>query len=83
MRTTRTWSISLPPRLEKEAEKAAKEENRTKSELSREALRRYLEGRRFRKLQSYGAKRTQELGITTEEDVYRLVHQYRDQRQKS
>jgi len=52
LRATRTWSISLPPRLEKEAEKAAKEENRTKSELIREALRRYLEGRRFRELQS-------------------------------
>ncbi len=83
LRTTITWSISLPPRLGKEAEKAAKEENRTKSELIREALRRYLEGRRFRKLQSYGAKRARELGITTEEDVDRLVHQYRGQRQKS
>ena len=83
LRTTITWSISLPPRLGKEAEKAAKEENRTKSELIREALRRYLEGRRFRKLQSYGAKRARELGITTEEYVVRLVHQYRGQRQKS
>jgi len=32
-------SVSAPPKLVKEAEKAAKEENRTKSELIREALR--------------------------------------------
>ena len=79
MRTTKTWSISLPPKLEKEAERAAREENRTKSELMREALRRYLEGRRFRKLQAYGAKRAGELGIVSEDDVDRLVHEYRRQ----
>ncbi len=79
MRTTKTWSISLPPKLEKEAERAAREENRTKSELIREALRRYLEARRFRKLQAYGAKMARELGIVSEEDVDRLVHEYRHQ----
>jgi CopG family transcriptional regulator/antitoxin EndoAI len=65
--------------LEREAERAAREENRTKSELIREALRRYLEGRRLRKLQAYGAKRAEELGIVGEEDVDRLVHEYRRQ----
>lgn len=79
MRTTKTWSISLPPKLEKEAERAAKEENRTKSELIREALRRYLAGRRFRKLQAYGAKRAREVGVVSEADVERLVHEYRRQ----
>lgn len=79
MRTTKTWSISLPPKLEKEAERAAREENRTKSELIREALRRYLEGRRFRKLQAYGAQRAGDLGIVSEDDVDRLVHEYRRQ----
>jgi CopG family transcriptional regulator/antitoxin EndoAI len=83
VRTTKTWSISLPPKLEKEAEKAAKEEHRTKSELIREALRRYLEGRQLRKLQAYGAKRARELGIVSEDDVDRLVHEYRSERGKS
>jgi len=43
MRTTKTWTISLPPKLGREAERTAREENRTKSELVREALRMYLE----------------------------------------
>jgi Arc/MetJ-type ribon-helix-helix transcriptional regulator len=41
MRTTRTISISLPPKQLKAAEHLAKKENRTMSELVREALRRY------------------------------------------
>jgi CopG family transcriptional regulator/antitoxin EndoAI len=79
LRATKTWSISLPAKLEKEAEKAAKEEKRTKSELIREALRRYLDVRQFRKLQSYGAKKARELGVTSDQDVDRLVHEYRDE----
>ena len=77
MRTTQTWTVSLPPRLIKEAERVAKEENRTKSELVREALRMYIEERRWRKLQRQTAIKAQALGIKTEEDVDRLVHSVR------
>lgn len=42
MRTTRTWTISLPPALSDQADDLAKAEQRTKSELVREALRVYL-----------------------------------------
>lgn len=45
MRTTRTVSISLPPRQLRETEKLARLENRTMSELVREALRRYQQQR--------------------------------------
>jgi hypothetical protein len=41
MRTTKTISISLPPKQLRAAERIAKRENRTMSELVREALRRY------------------------------------------
>ena len=41
MRTTRTVSISLSPAQLKDVERLAKNENRTMSELVREALRRY------------------------------------------
>jgi len=77
MRTTKTWTISLPPRLVREAERMAREENRTKSELVREALRLYMEERRWRKLQQKTARQAQALGIRTEEDVDRLVHELR------
>ena len=77
MRTTRTWTISLPPALGKEAERTAREESRTKSELVREALRMYLEERRWRKIQQKTALQSQALGIRTEEDVDRLARAIR------
>lgn len=43
MRTTKTVSISLPPAQLRKAERIARRENRTMSELVREALRRYEE----------------------------------------
>lgn len=41
MRTTKVYSITMPPDMAKQAERLAKKENRTMSELMREALRRY------------------------------------------
>lgn len=41
MRTTKSVTISLPPAQLKTAERLAKKQNRTMSELFREALRRY------------------------------------------
>ncbi len=46
MRVTRTWTISLPPEMSRLAQAVAAEEHRTKSELVREALRRYFGARR-------------------------------------
>jgi CopG family transcriptional regulator/antitoxin EndoAI len=73
VRTTRTWTVSLPPNLVREAERTAKEENRTRSELVREALRVYIEERRWRKLQRDTAARAAVLGLRSEDDVERLV----------
>jgi CopG family transcriptional regulator / antitoxin EndoAI len=43
MRTTKTISVSLPPSQFKEMERIAKKENRTMSDLLREAFRRYVQ----------------------------------------
>jgi metal-responsive CopG/Arc/MetJ family transcriptional regulator len=45
MRTTDTMTISLPAAMAKQMEKVRKEENRTRSELLREAWRQYFESR--------------------------------------
>ena len=76
MRTTRVLSLSLPPDLVREAERIAKQEGRTKSELFREALRRYVEERRWRGLQRYGAGRARRVGMT-QGDVDRAVQEFR------
>jgi len=76
MRTTRILSLSLPPDLIREVERVAKQEGRTKSELFREALRRYVEERRWRGLQRSGSSRARRLG-KTEAGVERAVQEFR------
>ena len=49
MSTRKLMTISLPPPLLRQAEAVAREENRTKSELLREALRLYVETREARR----------------------------------
>ena len=49
MGTRKLITISVPPPLLKRAEQIAREENRTKSELLREALRFYIDAREVRK----------------------------------
>jgi metal-responsive CopG/Arc/MetJ family transcriptional regulator len=50
MGTRKLITISLPPPLVKKAEELAREENRTKSELLREALRFYVATKDVRKV---------------------------------
>lgn len=76
MRTTKILSLSLPPELLREAERVAKKEGRTKSELFREALRRYIQERRWEELRGYGAQRVRKLGVK-ETAVERMIEAYR------
>lgn len=76
MRTTKTLSITLPPEMLSRAEKLARRENRTMSELIREALRYYEQQRWWAETNAYGRTRARQLGIK-EGDVERLVHEGR------
>ena len=80
MRTTKILSLSLPPDLLRAAERIAKREGRTKSELFREALRHYISDERWRRLREYGAEQSQRLGVR-QSDVERLIHEYRREQQ--
>lgn len=70
-------NISMPEELFKEAERLTREENRTRSELYREAIRQYIETRNWQKLQRETAERARKLGITSEEDVERIIGEVR------
>lgn len=76
MRSTKILSLSLSPTLLREAEKVAKQERRTKSELFREALRRYIQERDWAQLQQYGAGQSKRLNIK-ESDIRALISEYR------
>jgi len=77
LRLTKLISISIMPDFLREVEKVAKEENRTKSELIREALRRYIEDREWEKLTHYARIKSAETGMKTEEDIQRVVDEFR------
>lgn len=51
-RSTATFSISLPPKMAAELERVRKSEHRTRSELVREALRRYISDAEVRGLKT-------------------------------
>ena len=74
MRNSRVVTISLPPRLFARIMKTAHAKGMTRSELVREALRRYeAEDQEWQALFDYGRRKAQGAGIRTEEDVERLI----------
>lgn len=60
------------------AEKLAKKENRTMSELVREALRHYEQQRWWAETNAYGRSRAEAMGIK-QEDVDRVIHEARQE----
>ena len=73
-RVSKTTTISLPPRLFREALSMAQVKGMTTSELFREAFRRYQrEERTWRALRLYGRRQAEKAGIRTAADVERLI----------
>ena len=72
-RSTIQWTISIPPLLSRAALKTAKAEYRTRSELVREALRRYLENRTVDRIRAKLGRRLQTMGVKTEADIERMI----------
>ena len=71
-RTTKTITISLPPEVVGQINSLTKKEGRTRTEVLREALRRYAEDQEWKALLQYGQKQARKRGITKDqvEDLY-------------
>ena len=73
--------ISMPSSWLTEIQAAADEEQRSRDDLVREAIERYLKERRWQRVLAYGEQKARSLGLT-EADVPRLIEEYRrEQRQ--
>ena len=81
MPPTKNISISMPEAQIRSAERLAKAENRTMSELFREALRRYQQGRREELVTKY-EKKAAARGIT-EADVVRIIKDFRKEEKRN
>ena len=71
-RTTKTVTLSLSPEMADKIEELMKEEGRTRSELLREALRRYAEEQEMKRVYRYGEIKAREKGIA-EDQIEDLV----------
>ena len=75
-RTTKVITLSLPPEMVEKIERFMKKEGRTRSELFREALRRYFEEQEWKEILRYGRTSAREKEIT-EDQVEDIVDAYR------
>ncbi len=74
MRQSKIITISVPPKLYQQAMKTAKARGMTRSELFREALRRYeLEVHEWQALLAYGRGKANAAALQTEDAVERLI----------
>jgi len=75
-RISKTISLFVPPEMAKKIKELMKEEGRTRSELIREALRRYVEEQEWKKIYRYGEIKAREKGIT-EDQVESIINAHR------
>lgn len=66
-------NVSMPPAMAKRVIKLAKEENRTKSELLREAFRSYKLQKDWAKIRAWGEETARKMGIESYDDVERIA----------
>ena len=74
-------NIAIEPELFARITEEAVAGGTTADEIANEAVKRYLAVRRVDRLQRYGHKRAEELGIT-EDDVLRLIAESRAERRR-
>lgn len=83
MRVAKTISITLPPDLLDKAQEVAQRENRTMSELFREALRRYMsQDPEWESLLRRTRARGKAMGVTSESNVERLSDEFRREKRR-
>jgi len=77
MKTMEPLSFTFPKEMVEEIQSLAREERKTKSQLVRDAVTRYVQEKKWRGLQMKAALKARALGISSEQDIDRLIHQYR------
>jgi CopG family transcriptional regulator/antitoxin EndoAI len=83
-RTTKIVNFSLPPEIYKEVEELAKQRETSRSQVLREALKQYVASeRRWQQLRKWGQETKGRLGIKDEDDVERIIYDYREEESRS
>lgn len=77
MRTTKVLSITLPEAMLAEMQALARKENRTMSELVRQALREYRRERYWEEVNAYGRATAEAAAVGNDDDVVRAIREAR------
>jgi len=77
-RRSKIVNMSLPPELLLQVEEMARQRGVSKSHILREALKDYIASeRRWERIRRWGEESARRLRIRDEEDVDRLIHEFR------
>jgi metal-responsive CopG/Arc/MetJ family transcriptional regulator len=68
-----TITIRLPEKIQKELESVVKTEKTSKSEIIREAIVRYLAGKRFEQLRNKVLPFAEAQGLITDDDIFKAI----------
>lgn len=78
---TQTLNIALPKELVKKVDQVARKEYRNRSELIRTALLAYLKDQeQWNQIFKAGEKAMKDMGIKSEEEVNKIVYEFRHKR---
>lgn len=66
-------NISVPYPMEQQIQALAREENKTKSELLREAFRIYMWRKNWAKIRAWGEETARRMGIETYDDIEKIA----------
>jgi metal-responsive CopG/Arc/MetJ family transcriptional regulator len=81
-RSTRVVNMSVDDNLYEDVDRLARERGTSRSQVLREALKQYVATEvRWSQLLKWGEETRQRLGVESDADVERIVHQYREERQ--
>jgi CopG family transcriptional regulator/antitoxin EndoAI len=80
-RKTKIVNLSLPYETYKQVEELADRMEVSKSELLREALKQYVASeRRWQQIRRWGEETAKRLSIKDEDDVDRIIHEFRQEK---
>jgi len=80
---TKTISLSLTQEMYDQLEEFADQRDVSKSELLREALERFLSSElRWQQIRKWGEETAKKLNIKDEDDVDRIIHELRKEKNK-
>jgi len=83
-RTTKIVNFSLPPEIYKQVEELAKQKETSRSQVLREALKQYVASeKRWQQIRKWGEETTKRLGIKDENDVERIIDEYREEKSRT